>query len=42
MIVVIRLGQAELIQAPQCPVRAWDLADRLTRNSGVYHWVGRV
>jgi hypothetical protein len=42
MIVIIRNGQAELIGAPQDPELAWELADRLTAETGVYHWVGRV
>jgi len=42
MIVVIRSGSAELIQAPQDPGSAWDLADRLTADTGVLHWVGRA
>jgi hypothetical protein len=42
VIVIIRSGQAELIQAPQDPSSAWDLADTLTANTGILHWVGRV
>jgi hypothetical protein len=42
MIVIIRSGSAELIQAPQDPATAWDLADILTANTGILHWVGRV
>lgn len=42
MIVIIRDGLAELIQAPQDPAAAWDLAERLTADTGIRHWVGRV
>jgi hypothetical protein len=42
MIVIIKSGAAELITAPQDPERAWDLAERLTKSTGIYHWVGRV
>ena len=42
MIVIIRTGQAELIHAPQDPSAAWVLADSLTADSGILHWVGRA
>jgi hypothetical protein len=42
MIVIIRNGLAELIQAPQDPTEAWEMAEKLTTDTGVYHWVGRV
>lgn len=42
MIVIIKSGQAELITAPQCPRKAWELADQLTEQTGIDHWVGRI
>jgi hypothetical protein len=42
VIVIIRSGSTELIRAPQDPGSAWDLADSLTTNTGILHWVGRV
>ena len=42
MIVILKSGRTELIKAPQDPERAWNLADRLTRRTGILHWVGRV
>lgn len=42
MIVIIRQGHWELIAAPQDPSQAWDLADRLTSQTGILHTVGRV
>jgi len=42
MIVILKSGRTELIKAPQDPERAWDLADRLTKDTGILHWVGRV
>ena len=42
MIVICKSGRTELIEAPQDPERAWNLADRLTRRTGILHWVGRV
>lgn len=42
MIIIVRTGSAELIRAPQDPATAWDLADSLTANTGILHWVGRV
>lgn len=42
MIVICKSGRTELINAPQDPEQAWNLADRLTRDTGILHWVGRV
>lgn len=42
MIIIVRTGSAELIRAPQDPATAWDLAETLTANTGILHWVGRV
>ena len=41
MIVIIKAGAWELITAPQDPAKAWELADRLTKSTGINHWVGR-
>ena len=42
MIVIIRQGCWPLISAPQSIEAAWTLADRLTEETGSYHWVGRA
>jgi hypothetical protein len=42
MIVICKSGRTELIKAPQDPEQAWNLADRLTKDTGILHWVGRV
>ena len=42
MIVIIRAGAWELIPAPQDPTEAWELADRLTAETGERHMVGRA
>jgi hypothetical protein len=42
MIIIYCSGQFELIKAPQDIQEAWDLADKLTLESGVQHYVGRV
>jgi hypothetical protein len=42
MIIIYRINQWELISAPQDINEAWDLADKLTLESGVQHYVGRV
>ena len=42
MIVIIRAGAWELIPAPQDPTEAWELADRLTAETGERHIVGRA
>ena len=42
MIVIVRTGHAELITAPQDPTRAWELADRLTCETGILHRPYRI
>ena len=42
MIVIVKQGQAELIEAPQDSDLAWELADLLAEISGVPHWVGKI
>ena len=42
MLVIVRTGHWEFITAPQDPSRAWDLADRLTRETGILHRPYRV
>lgn len=42
MIVIIRQGRWPLIAAPQDIDQAWELADRLTEETGSAHWVGKV
>jgi len=42
MIVIVRTGRAEFIQSPQDPLRAWELAERLTRQTGIAHRPCRV
>jgi hypothetical protein len=42
MIVIIRANHWGLISSPQTVAAAWQLADKLTAETGVAHWVGRV
>jgi hypothetical protein len=42
MFVIIRANHWELISSPQTVAAAWRLADKLTAETGVAHWVGRV
>lgn len=42
MIVIIRANQSELIESPQCPIAAWEMAERLQAETGIVHWVGRI
>jgi hypothetical protein len=42
MIVIIRVNHWELISSPQTVAAAWQLADKLTAETGAAHWVGRV
>jgi len=42
MIIIYRADKWELISAPQDINEAWDLADKLTSESGVQHNVGRI
>ena len=42
MIIIYRINQWELIEAPQDIEKAWELADKLTQETGVQHNVGRV
>jgi hypothetical protein len=42
MIVIIRANHWELISSPQTVAAAWQLADKLTAETGVAHWVGRM
>ena len=37
MIVIVKNGQFELVKAPQNEGQAWELADRLTRETGILH-----
>lgn len=42
MLVIYRTGHGELIKAPQNVSAAWRLADKLSRSTGVPHFVGRA
>lgn len=42
MIIIYRADQWELISAPQDIEKAWELADKLSQETGVQHNVGRV
>jgi hypothetical protein len=42
MIVIVRTGQHELVKAPQNEEQAWELADQLTRETGVLHRPYRI
>ena len=42
MLVIVKAGAWELIPAPQNPTEAWELADRLTAETGESHIVGRA
>jgi hypothetical protein len=42
MIIIYRADQWELISAPQNVEEAWDLADKLSQETGIRHSVGRV
>jgi hypothetical protein len=42
MIIIYRADKWELISAPQDINEAWDLADKLTAETGVQHNVGRI
>jgi hypothetical protein len=42
MIIIYRINKWELIEAPQDINEAWDLADKLTAETGVQHNVGRI
>ena len=42
VIVIIKQGHWELIAAPQDPTQAWELADRLTSQTGIPHTVGKI
>jgi hypothetical protein len=42
MIVIVRQGAWELIQSPQSIPEAWDLADQLTKQTGIPHYVARA
>jgi hypothetical protein len=42
MVVIVRANHWELIRSPQTVAAAWRLADKLTAETGVAHWVGRV
>lgn len=42
MIIIYRANYWELIKAPQDPEQAWKLADNLTNQTGIPHYVGRI
>lgn len=42
MFVIYRTGHWELIEAPQDVSEAWELADKLTNETGIPHHVGRM
>ena len=42
MIVIVKQGQAELIEAPQDSDTAWKYADLLSELTGIPHWVAKV
>jgi hypothetical protein len=42
VIVIVRAGAWELIPAPQDPTAAWELADKLTAETGAPHTVAKV
>jgi hypothetical protein len=42
MIAIVKTGQHELVKAPQDESQAWELADRLTRETGVLHRPYRI
>jgi hypothetical protein len=41
MLSIVRSGSWQLIPCSQDPTKAWQEADRLTRETGIYHCVGR-
>ena len=42
MIVIYCANAWEVIQCPQDPAEAWDLAERLETATGIRHYVGRI
>ncbi len=42
MLVIVRSGSTELIESPQSAEAAWELAETLTSQTGIAHWVGRI
>ena len=42
MIVIVRTGHWEFIPSPQNSLRAWELADRLTEETGILHLPYRI
>jgi hypothetical protein len=42
MLVIVCAGSFELIQSPQSVEEAWELAETLTDQTGIAHWVGRI
>ena len=42
MIVIVRKGEWQLIRSPQTIEEAWDLADKLTAQTGIPHWVAKA
>ena len=42
MLVIVKTGAWELLPAPQDPTEAWELADRLTAETGERHTVARA
>lgn len=42
MIVIVRQGAWELISSPQSIEEAWELADQLTEQTGIPHYVAKA
>jgi len=42
MLVIMRQGDWQLIGSPQTIAAAWHLADQLTEQTGMLHWVSRA
>ena len=42
MLVIVRAGSPELIHSPQSVEAAWEMAETLTYQTGIAHWVGRI
>lgn len=42
MLVIYRDGDWQLIRSPQDLTEAWELAERLTEETGIPHHVGRA
>ena len=42
MFVITKADSWELIPAPQDFAKAWELADQLTAETGIEHWVSKA